>query len=240
MNGLDWIALSLGLVALAGLTFDGTDMARGLNRSTPAQVKAARKADAGLVVGGEMIMKFTDSGVLAAEDRAREANLNLRRAIQTWGLPRGFIGPALRGGGLGDVAEIAYLDLRIATVTAADAKAAGAASPQALAAQWRDSLDKAIRALPSPMPDGWIASAPGTGGGGGGRGRVLVSDETLSAAAAASLDFRVGRRVTVTATDGVIRLEGTVANTLEKGRLVRQMRDLPGVRGVDDRLSVGQ
>jgi hypothetical protein len=239
MNGLDWIALLLGLAALLEFSWDGIDGARGLNRSTPAQMQTPRHAEAGLLVGGEVLMRFTDTGVMAAEERAREARMNLRRAVETYGLPTTYLGAALRSGGLGDVAEVAYLDMRITTVSASDATAGGATSVQALAAQWREALDKAIRALPTPVPDGWIVAATGGGGGGAGRiGRVMVSDETLTTAAAASLNHSRGQRVTATAADGIIRLDGSVAEPADKGRLVRLMRELPGVRGVDDRLSV--
>lgn len=232
MNWLDWLALSMGLVALVGGSLEGPDFEQELNRPTAAQVAQAQQASAGVTVGGAVLMRFTDSGVAAAEDRAREARLNLRRAVDHFGLPQGYLAPGLRVTGGGDLAELHYLDVRLAIATATDAKANGLGSARALAERWQADLDRAIRALPQPMPDGWIATA------GAIKGTVLVSDETLARAAAACLDARPGQRVRVSAAGGVLMLEGEVATARDKARLARLMRELPGVRGVDDRVGV--
>ncbi len=234
MNWVDWLALSMGLVSLLGGTLEGHDFEQEMNRPTAAQVAAPQKPTAGVTVGGDVLMRFTDSGVVAAEDRAREARLNIRRAVEHFGLPNGYFGPGLRVSGGGDLAELHYLDVRLAIATTTDAKANGFTSARALADRWRHDLDRAITKLPLPLPDGWIATA--------GRisGAVLVSDQTLARAAAACLDTRPGQRVKVSAAGGVIVLEGEVATARDKARLARLMRDLPGCRGVDDRVGITQ
>lgn len=234
MNWLDWLALSMGLVALVGGTLEGSDFEQEMNRPTAAQVAARQQATAGVTVGGEVLMRFTDSGVVAAEDRAREARLNLRRAVDHFGLPQGYFGPGLRVSGGGDVAELHYLDLRLAIATATDAKANGMGSARALADRWRTDLDRAIGKLPQPLPDGWIQTA------GKVSGAVLVSDQTLARAAALCLPAKPGQRVTVAAQGGVIILEGSVANPQDKARLARLMKEIPGARGVEDRTTLAQ
>lgn len=234
MNWLDWLALSMGLVSLVGGTLEGHDFEQEMNRPTAAQVARDQRPTAGVVVGGDVLMRFADSGVVAAEDRAREARVNLRRAVDHFGLPKGYFGPGLRVSGGGDLAELHYLDVRLAIATATDAKANGMGSARELADRWRADLDRAIGKLPQPLPDGWIQTA------GKVSGAVLVSDQTLARAAAACLDTRPGQKVTVSAQGGVIVLEGSVATPQAKGRLVRLMKDLPGVKGVDDRITVAQ
>jgi hypothetical protein len=233
MNWLDWLALSMGLVTIVGGTIDGNDLERELNRPSAAQVASNRPATAGVTVGGDVLLRFADSGVMAAEDRAREARLNLRRAVDHFGLPKGYFGPGLRVVGGGDVAEIHYLDLRLTTATAADAKANGFDSAGALANRWRGDLDKVLRSVPAPLPDNWFATA------GKATGAVLVSDETLASVAAASLPGGVGG-VRVSAVGGVIVLEGQVRSATDKARLVRLMRDVPGAQGVEDKLAVAR
>ena len=234
MNWLDWLALSMGLVTLLGGTLEGSGFDQELTRPTAGQLASQAQPTAGVTIGGDVLLRFTDSGVHAAEERARETRMNIRRAVEHFALPKGYLGPALRVSGAGDVAEIHYMDFRLVLATGADAKANGFPSARALADRWRGDLDRTLRVLPQPLPDGWIGSA--------GRitGTVLVSDETLARAAAACLDARPGRRVRVSASGGVIVLEGEVATARDKARLARLMREVPGCRAVDDRVGVTQ
>ena len=66
--------------------------------------------------------------------------------------------------------------------------------------------------------------------------QLVVSDETLGRAAAACLMGVASPAVTVSARAGVLTLEGPVASAEERVRIVRLVRELPGVRGVEDRL----
>lgn len=233
MNFLDWIALVTFLGSLVGLQVSA-DPATELERATSAQASQAASAEAEVDMGGHAVMRFANSGATTAMERAVEAKQNLGRVIAQDDLPGHYVGLGLRVGGDDALATLNYFDLPITTVTKTDAKANGFNSPKALAERWKSDVDTAIHALPGNLPVGWIAA----------RGKptpsLLVSDPTLSQAVADLLPDGTGQRVTVSAQGGTVILDGQVADEHERGRLVRLVRGVPGVRDVIDHTSVQQ
>jgi hypothetical protein len=231
MGFLDWLGLGFLLATLVGAQV-APDYNLENGRTTAGQAVMASQANAQLSLGGQAALRFTDSGVETGYERAIEAKENLRRAIEHHQLPSKYVGLGLRLGGDDDLVTINYLDLRITSVTRADAKANQAGSPRELAERWKGTLDREIRRLPSPIPDGWIAAS------GRPTPSLLVSDPTLANTVAECLSYRPGQNVTVSATGGTVVLQGNVADERERGRIVRLVKQVPGVIDVVDRTTV--
>lgn len=234
MNFWDWIAVTVLVLTAVGIEVTPKDYNEPVQRTTTAQAAADWPSSvASLAIGGETTMEFTDSGVATAHERATIARQNLQRAIAHYDLANKYHGIALRLVGGNDYTDIYYLDMRLVTVTASDAKAMRAPSAKALAETWKKELDAAFKQLPKPTPDGWIAVT------GEVAGATMVSDDLLARAAAAAIDYRPGQQVRVSAQAGMVVLDGTVATDTQRKRLVSLAGQLPGARGVVDRLQVG-
>jgi hypothetical protein len=232
MNFLDWASLVVFLGTLVGAQV-APDYNLENDRSMAAQAERAT-ALAQVSVGGEPIMRFADTGVNTAYERAIEAKENLRQVIHHHDLPAKYVGLGLRLGGDNGLVTVNYLDMRITSVTQADAKANQVGSPRELAERWKADLDRQIRALPNPIPDAWVAAS------GRPTSSLLVSDHTLAASVAECLSYRPGQRVTVKADAGTVVLEGEVANEQERGRIVRMVRQVPGVTNVVDHTAIAR
>jgi hypothetical protein len=230
MNILDWASLIVFLGTLVGAQV-APDYNLEADRTVVGQAQRAG-AIAQVTVGGAPLMRFADTGVNTAYERAIEAKENLRQVIQHHDLPGKYVGMGLRLGGDNDLVTLNYLDMRITSVTRADAAANQVGSPKELAERWKAALDAEIRRLPSQVPDAWIAAS------GKPTASLLVSDNTLAASVSECLSYRSGQRVTVKAEGGTVVLEGQVASEQERGRLVRMVRQVPGVIEVVDRTAV--
>lgn len=234
MNFFDWLALTMLVLTAIGIEVTPRDFNEPVQRTTAAQSADEWPSSlSGLAIGGDVLMEFTDSGVATAYERATVARQNLARAIAHHDLAHRYVPIALRLVGGKDYTDIYYLDLRLVTVTASDAKAHRAASARALAETWKQALDEALADLPHPLPDGWIAVT------GEVAGATLVSDELLARAAAMAIDFRPGQEVRVSAKAGMIVLDGRVASEAQRRKVVGLAGQIPGARGVVDRLKLG-
>jgi hypothetical protein len=234
MNFWDWLGLTIMLTTLIGGQVTPQDYNAETVRTTEAQAAAGHaRAVSGVAIGGKVVMMFADSGLSMSEERAIEARENLNRAIFHYDMAHRYVPFGLRMVGRGDYVQLYYFDLRLVTVTAADAQATGADSAQQLAEVWKGELDRSFRQLPKPMVDGWIATT------GSVAGATMVSDDMLASTAAEAIRYAPGQQVKLTARAGVLTVEGTVANDGQRGRLLRTLRRLPGVRHVEDKLQVG-
>ncbi|HEY9724730.1 MAG TPA: BON domain-containing protein [Oscillatoriaceae cyanobacterium] len=231
MNPLDWIAVGMFVLTLVGMQIT-PPIGAHQQRATTAQVQGmAEKGEADLALGGVDVCRFANSGQITADERAIAARQALAIAIGRYDLPKHYHGFGLRVGGSGDLAEIDYFDSRLFYVSAADAHLNGAASAHDLAAHWRDGLDAAIRALPSPVPDGWLATT------GAPSGQVHVSDALLADAVSCSLSQPA---VSARVDGGIVTLVGQVPDALTRQRVVSLVEQLPGVQGVVDQLQVSR
>ncbi|MDB5097477.1 MAG: hypothetical protein JWM80_1898 [Cyanobacteria bacterium RYN_339] len=233
MNFLDWASLMVFLGTLVGAQA-APDFNLETDRTTLAQAEHVAVPQAQVSIGGDPVMRFADTGVNTAYERAIEAKENLRKVIEHHDLPAKYVGLGLRLGGDNDLVTLNYLDVRITSVTKADAKANQAGSPRELAERWKADLDREIHRLPAPVPDAWIAAS------GKPTPSLLVSDPTLAASVAECLSYRPGQSVTVKAEGGTVVLEGQVADEKERGRLVRLVRQVPGVVDVVDRTAISR
>lgn len=234
MNFWDWLGLTIMLTTLIGAQVTPQDDQALMERTTEGQVaRHDAHAMTGVAIGGRVVMQFADSGLMMGEERAIETRENLNRAIFHYDLSHRYTPIGLKVSGRGDFVQIYYFDLRLVTVTTADAQAAGAESAQRLAEAWKSDLDKSFRSLPRPMVDGWIATT------GQVAGVTMLSDDTLVGTAAEVIRYAPGQQVKLSAKGGVLTVEGTVANDIQRTRLLKTLRQLPGVRGVEDKLTVG-
>jgi hypothetical protein len=231
MNFLDWFALATMLGALIGAQVL-PDPNVELERTTLAQQAQVQTSSAIVLMGGQPVMRFSDSGSSTAYERAIEAKQNLQKVIEHHDLPAHYLGLGLRLGGDSDLVTLNYLDMRITSITRADAALNQTGTPHELAERWKASVENEIHALPNPIPDTWIGAA------GQHVGSLLVSDPTLAQAVADCLPDHAGQRVTVKAEAGTVTLDGQVADDNERGRLERMVRQIPGVRDVVNRTSI--
>jgi hypothetical protein len=233
MNFWDWFTVTMLVLTAVGIEVTPKDFNEPIQRTTAAQSTSEWPSSvAGLAIGGEDVMEFADSGVATAHERAMVARQNLQRAIAHYDLAHKYHPIGLRLSGGKDYTDIYYLDMRLVTVTAADAKAMRAASAHALAESWKKTLDAAFKDLPKPTPEGWVAVT------GEIAGATMVSDELLARAAAAAIDYRPGQQVRVSAKAGMVVLDGTVATESQRRNVVNLAAQLPGARGVIDRLKI--
>ena len=229
MNPFDWV-----VVAILGITLLGAQLAPDSYQQelqAPAEAQVAT-GDAGLSVGGVVVARFADSGSVTAIERAISARQQLRRAISHHRLAERYHGFALRLSG-GEVVQLHYMDLLVLTVTAADARLNGASSARELAERWKQALDAQLQDVPAPLPDAWVAT---TGGGGG--GGAMVTESTLSRTVAGALSGAGGVRVE--AAGSRVILSGIVASQAERQRVVALVREVPGVREVEDRMRLAE
>lgn len=234
MNFYDWLALTILVLTGIGVEVTPKDFNEPVQRTTAAQSATDWPSSlTGLAIGGDTLLEFTDSGVATGHERAVVARQNLQRAIAHYDLAHHYMPIGLRLVGGKDFMDIYYLDLRLVTVTASDAKAHRAASAEALAKTWKQEIDGALKDLPHPLPDGWIAVT------GDVAGATMVSDELLARAAAMAIDFRPGQEVRVSAKAGMVVLDGRVATEAQRRKVVSLAGQIPGARGVVDRLKVG-
>lgn len=235
MNFWDWIGLGMMLTTLLGAELEPQDYNAQMVRTTPGQVESQRSPSvAGVAVGGRLLFQFADSGLTMAEERAIDARESLNRAIFHYDITNRYLPIGLRQVGGNDMIELYYFDLRLMTVTAADAKAAGVASTQKLADGWKGELDKAFRTLPKSKPDGWIAVT------GSVAGATMISDATLVGTASEVIGYAPGQAVRLSAKGGVLTVEGHVQTDAQRRKVLRTLKRLPGVRGIDDKLEVRQ
>jgi hypothetical protein len=221
------------LTTMIGAQVTPQDYNSEMVRTTPAQSESQRSgAVAGVAIGGKLVFQLADSGLSMAEERAIETRENLNRAIFHYDIAHKYLPIGLRTDGRGSYVELYYFDLRLATATAADAKAAGLDSAEKLVNVWKGDVDRSFRALPKPMVDGWIATT------GSVAGTTMISDDTLAGTASSIIGYTPGAQVKLTAKAGVILVEGVVASDAQRGRIIRTLKRLPGVRGVQDRLEV--
>lgn len=229
MNPLDWIAVSMVLLSLVGLQIT-PPAGRHAERASAAQVQGlAQSGEADLAMGGTTVCRFANSGQISADERAIAARESVAIAIQRYGLPQHYHGFGLRVGGSADMAELDYFDTRLFWVSAADARLNGAKDAHALADAWRGALDTALQALPSPVPNGWLATT------GAPSGQVAVSDGLLADAVACSLDQPA---VSAKVNGGIVTLMGQVPDSSTREHVVALVQQLPGVQGVVDQLQV--
>lgn len=231
MGFLDWLALATLLSTLVGAQVSA-DPNLELERSTPGQSVRAMAANAEVRMGGSPIMRFADSGAATAMERAVDAKEHLKQVIHQKELPGSYMGIGLRLGGDDKLATINYFDVRITDVTQSDAQANHAGNAKELAESWKTAVDREIHRLPAALPENWITAA------GKPTPSLLVSNPTLTAAVSDCLPEELGQRVTVTADGGTIVLEGSVQDDRERGRIVRMVKQVPGVVEVIDHTSV--
>lgn len=228
MNPFDWV-----VVAILGITLLGAQLAPDSYQQelqAPAEAQVAT-GDAGLSVGGVVVARFADSGSVTAIERAVSARQQLRRAISHHRLADRYHGFALRLSG-SEVVQLHYMDMLVLTVTAADARLNGVSSARELAERWKQALDAQLQDVPAPLPDSWLAT---TGGGGGG---AMVTESTLSRTVAGALSGAGGVRVE--AAGSRVILSGMVASQAERQRVVALVREVPGVREVEDRMRLAE
>ncbi|MFN3429097.1 MAG: BON domain-containing protein [Candidatus Sericytochromatia bacterium] len=233
MNFFDWLSLSIMLTTLIGAEVTPQTHNAEMVRTTEAQVASNRAgAVAGIAIGGRLVFQLADSGLSMAEERAIDARESLNRAIFHYDIPNKYNQMGLRLSGKNDFVEVYYYDLRLLTATAADARAADAETAWKLAESWKVELHRAFRELPKAVPDGWVATT------GSVAGATMISDSMLASTAADVLRYSPGQQVRLSAKAGVIIAEGTVSTDAQRRKVVRTLKRLPGVRGVEDKLVV--